>query len=126
VVRFWPKSAVGARAAPMVGERGIETAQAFSSRPSPHNDRGGKELASEVVMGRLNLFGMPGAPLLFGWLVAQFWSTGSKNFQCPSETTSTLPSTTLMAVWSSIAYAGPPMPLAHFSASAMVFSGNAG
>lgn len=35
------------------------------------------------------------------------------SFQCPSETTSTVPSFTLMAGWSSMAYAGP----------AMVFSG---
>ena len=46
-----------------------------------------------------------------------------RSFQCPSETTSTVPSVTLMAVWSSMAYAGPAMPAAHLSASAMVFSG---
>ena len=34
---------------------------------------------------------------------------GVNSFQCPSETTSTAPSTTLMAVWSSIAYAGTGM-----------------
>src|SRR5262249_14953457 len=44
-------------------------------------------------------------------------------FHCPSETTSTVPSVTLMAVWSSMAYAGPAMSAAHFSASAMVFPG---
>src|SRR6266545_3662816 len=43
---------------------------------------------------------------------------GLNSFQCPSETTSTVPSTTLMAVSSSIAYAGPEMPAAHCSASA--------
>lgn len=37
--------------------------------------------------------------------------------------TSTVPSVTLMAVWSSIAYAGPAMSAAHLSASARVFSG---
>ena len=46
------------------------------------------------------------------------------SFQCPSDMTSTVPSTTLMAVSSSIAYAGPGMPAAHRSASAMVFSGS--
>jgi hypothetical protein len=45
------------------------------------------------------------------------------NFQCPSETTSTVPSVTLMAVWSSIAYAGPAISATHLSASAMVFPG---
>jgi hypothetical protein len=45
------------------------------------------------------------------------------SFQCPSETTSTVPSVTLMAVWSSIAYAGPEMPAAHCSASAMELPG---
>ena len=49
-----------------------------------------------------------------------------KRFQWPSETTLTLPSTTSIAVSSSIAYAEPPMSLAHFSASARVFSGKAG
>src|SRR6476646_4758939 len=44
---------------------------------------------------------------------------------CPSETTSTEPSTTLMAVCSSMAYAGTPMSAAHRSASARVFSGKA-
>ena len=46
------------------------------------------------------------------------------SFQCPSDMTSTVPSTTLMAVSSSIAYAGPGMSAAHRSASAMVFSGS--
>jgi len=45
------------------------------------------------------------------------------SFHCPSETTSTVPSVTLIAVWSSMAYAGPAMPAAHRCASAMVFSG---
>ena len=40
------------------------------------------------------------------------WSRVSRDsqesfFHCPSETTSTVPSVTLMAVWSSMAYAGP-------------------
>jgi hypothetical protein len=51
---------------------------------------------------------------------------GVNNFQCPSEMTSTVPSTILMAVSSSIAYAGPDKPAAHRSASAMVFSGKSG
>jgi hypothetical protein len=42
-----------------------------------------------------------------------------KSFQCPSETTSTLPSVTLMAVWSSIAYVGAGILAAHCSAMAM-------
>src|SRR5579883_1434859 len=42
------------------------------------------------------------------------------------ETTSTAPSTTLMAVSSSIAYAGPAISAAHFSAAAIVFSGRSG
>src|SRR5262249_53513441 len=54
---------------------------------------------------------------------AYFWV---KSFQCPSEMTSTAPSTTLKAVSSSIAYAGHPSPAAHFSAAAMVFSGKSG
>src|SRR5207253_2033895 len=45
----------------------------------------------------------------------------SKILQCPSETTSTDPSTTLIAVSSSIAYPGTGIRAAHFSASAMVF-----
>jgi hypothetical protein len=45
------------------------------------------------------------------------------SFQCPSETTSTVPPVTLMAVWSSIAYAGPAISAAHLSAPAMVLSG---
>src|SRR4051812_16844292 len=44
---------------------------------------------------------------------------GVNSFQCPSETTSTVPSTTLMAVSSSIAYAGPDKPAAHRSAAAI-------
>ena len=51
---------------------------------------------------------------------------GANSFQCPSETTSTSPSTTLIAVSSSIAYAGFARPAAHRSASAMVFSGRSG
>src|SRR6185436_11299715 len=45
------------------------------------------------------------------------------SFQCPSDTTSTVPSTTLMAVSSSIAYAGPDKPPAQRSALAIVFDG---
>jgi hypothetical protein len=45
------------------------------------------------------------------------------SFQCPSETTSTVPSVTLMAVWSSIAYAGPAISTAYLSAAASVLSG---
>jgi hypothetical protein len=45
------------------------------------------------------------------------------SFQCPSETTSTVPSVTLMAVWSSMAYAGPAMLAAHLSAWARVLPG---
>jgi hypothetical protein len=37
-----------------------------------------------------------------------------------------VPSTTLIAVSSSIAYAGPPRPAAHRSAAAMVFVGRSG
>src|SRR3954462_8412771 len=48
---------------------------------------------------------------------------GLHSFQCPSETTSTVPSTTVMAVSSSIAYAGPEMPAAHCSASAIELPG---
>ena len=48
------------------------------------------------------------------------------SFQFPSETTSTVPSTTLMAVSSSIAYAGPDKPAAHSSAAAIVFVGRSG
>src|SRR5262249_28071747 len=51
------------------------------------------------------------------------WCQGVNSFQCPSETTSTVPSTTLMAVSSSIAYAGPCRSAAHFSALAMVLCG---
>src|SRR5919199_1119245 len=51
---------------------------------------------------------------------------GVNSFHLPSEITSTAPSITLMAVSSSIAYAGPPIPAAHFSAAAIVFSGKAG
>jgi hypothetical protein len=51
---------------------------------------------------------------------------GLSSFQCPSDTTSTVPSATLMAVWSSIAYARCPIPAAHRSASAKVFSGRSG
>src|SRR5581483_5311687 len=47
-------------------------------------------------------------------------SLGMNSFQRPSETTSTVPSITLMAVSSSIAYAGPEMSAAHLSAAAMV------
>jgi hypothetical protein len=50
----------------------------------------------------------------------------AKNLQCPSDTTSAWPSTTLMAVWSSMAYAGPPIPAAHASAAAIVFSSQPG
>ena len=38
------------------------------------------------------------------------------SFHCPSETTSTAPSTTATAVWSSTAYAGTGSRAAHFSA----------
>ena len=51
---------------------------------------------------------------------------GVNKFQCSSETTSTAPSVTLMAVSSSIPYAGAVRPAAHFSASANVFSGKSG
>ena len=52
---------------------------------------------------------------------SQSW--GVNSFQCPSETTSTVPSLTLMAVSSSIAYAGFGMPAAQLSASAMELPG---
>ena len=45
---------------------------------------------------------------------------------CPRRSTSTVPSTTLMAVSSSIAYAGFAKPAAHCSAAAIVFSGSIG
>ena len=48
---------------------------------------------------------------------------GVSSFQCPSDTTSTVPSTTLTAVSSSIAYAGPDKPPAQRSALAIVFHG---
>jgi hypothetical protein len=40
--------------------------------------------------------------------------------------TSTVPSTTLMAVWSSMAHAGPAKPAAHRSAAAIAFVGRSG
>jgi hypothetical protein len=43
---------------------------------------------------------------------------GLNSFQCPSETTSTVPSITLTAVSSSIAYVGTGSRPAHFSAFA--------
>lgn len=43
--------------------------------------------------------------------------------QCPSETKSTTPPTTVIAVWSSIAYAAFGMPVAHRSASARELPG---
>lgn len=49
---------------------------------------------------------------------------GVNSFQYPSEITSTVSSTTLIAVSSSIAYAGPPIWVAHFSALAIVLWGN--
>src|SRR5205807_4352821 len=45
------------------------------------------------------------------------------SFQCPSETTSTVPSVTLKAVSSSIAYAGPGIWAAQLSASAIELPG---
>src|SRR6185437_1547316 len=51
---------------------------------------------------------------------------GVNSLQCPSETTSTAPPTTLMAVSSSIAYAGFDKPAAQRSAAAMVFSDRSG
>src|SRR6266487_3544252 len=61
-------------------------------------------------------------------LVARFgcYRTAGKQLPVPSETTSTVPSTTLMAVSSSIAYAGPDKPAAHRSAAAIVFVGRSG
>ena len=51
------------------------------------------------------------------------YGLGVNSFQCPSETSSTPSSVTLIAVWSSIAYAGFGIPAAHRSASAMELSG---
>lgn len=51
---------------------------------------------------------------------------GLSSSQCPSETTSTLPSTTEIAVSSSIAYAGPGIFVAHWRALARVLSGQPG
>jgi hypothetical protein len=65
-----------------------------------------------------------GGVLLYAMLLQVMPNQGVNSFQCPSETTSTIPSTTLMAVSSSIAYPGTRMPAAHLSASAMVFSGS--
>ena len=48
---------------------------------------------------------------------------GVNSFQWPSETTSTVPSTTFMAVWSSIAYIGTGTSAAILSALAMELSG---
>ena len=48
---------------------------------------------------------------------------GESRTHVPSEITSTAPSTTLMAVWSSMAYAGPAMSAAHRSARSMVLYG---
>jgi hypothetical protein len=53
------------------------------------------------------------------YLAAELAVLGVNNLQCPSETTSTLPSVTLMAVWSSIAYVGAGILAAHCSAMAM-------
>ena len=50
--------------------------------------------------------------------------TGLNRFQCPSEITSTASPTTLMAVSSSIAYAGTDSLAAHFSAFASVLCGS--
>jgi len=50
-------------------------------------------------------------------------SEGVKSFHCPSETTSTAPSTTCMAVSSSSAYPGADIRAAHSSALAMEWSG---
>jgi hypothetical protein len=47
----------------------------------------------------------------------------ANSFQCPSEMISTVSSTILMAVSSSIAYAGFGIATAHCSAAAIVFSG---
>ncbi len=55
--------------------------------------------------------------------VAERNTAALNSFQYPSEMTSGLRSVTLMAVCESMAYAGPVIPAAHFSASAMVLSG---
>ena len=47
-------------------------------------------------------------------------------FQCPSEMTSTAPLTTEIAVWSSIAYAGPAILVAHRDALSSVLLGQSG
>src|SRR4051812_15904065 len=74
---------------------------------------------------RLSLHGEPGLPTTARGVSSaqegnrrQGSAHGVNSFQCPSETTSTVPSLTVMAVWSSMAYAGPGMPAAHLSAAA--------
>ena len=55
--------------------------------------------------------------------LAQSQRLGGNSFQCPSEITSTFPSTTLMAVSSSIPYVGTGTPAAHASTLARELSG---
>jgi hypothetical protein len=65
------------------------------------------------------LAGSLAAPPGNSWPVPAAPHQEVKSFQCPSETTSTLPPVTLMAVWSSIAYVGAGILAAHCSAMAM-------
>ncbi len=61
-----------------------------------------------------------------GPAVACFYLTAQvelRSRHSPSDTTSTTPSTTVIAVWSSIAYAGPPIRAIHSSASAIELPG---
>ena len=84
---------------------------AHTARAAPKRSTAG---STETVRGPAR----PGSP--------QLGSVVGKNLQWPSEMTSTVPSTTLMAVSSSIAYAGPSISAAQRSAAAMVFSGRSG
>src|SRR5262249_36825770 len=53
-----------------------------------------------------------------GVILRSHFGAPANRSQRPSDTTSTVPSVTLMAVWSSIAYAGTESPAAHASISA--------
>lgn len=77
--------------------------------------------AGVTMQTRINVPRTTGAeyPRRSRHLAAELAALGVNNLQCPSETTSTLPPVTLMAVWSSIAYVGAGILAAHCSAMAM-------
>jgi hypothetical protein len=100
--------------------------------PAPPTERARATAAALTAAFRVRspeVFSAPIATIVFALRAASktlAHTAGANSLQFPSETTSTAPSTTWIAVASSIAYAGLVMPAAQPSAAAIELSGRSG